>query len=156
MGDVVSICEKVLDDAVERNRPLMLALKATAQMERISFLSRDSYRMLPQQSEEYQNACSVYCQALTSLIRDFVPEKAYFNFTPKSHIILHLADCSKYIHPRLGSCYAGEELMAIVRRLIQGVNRARKPISASNNALERWLHAMSYKLAPGAMQWRRK
>ena len=153
---MVHVFEGSMNEDDVRHRNVRIGLLATAQMEEILKRTRGAYVMSQADSNEFRSACLTYCQALTKCIADYVPHHAYFNWTKKSHLILHYADYSKWMHPSLGSCYAGEELMAIVRRLLQAVARASKPLTASNRALERWLHGFAYKLAPDAQPWRRK
>ena len=152
---MVSVFSQCMDEADDRHRYVLLGLRATAEMETISHRTRGSYRMTEAASEAFIRSCSTYCQAITYLIRAYTPDRAYFNWTPKSHLIMHYAECSRWIHPRLGSCYAGEELMGIVRRLVQGVARASKPATVSNAALQRWLHGMSSRMGPDAKPCRR-
>ena len=153
---MVRVFDRCMDKGDSRHRIVMLGLRASARMEEILKETRGSYRMPEHLSAEFREACLTYTQALTHSIRAYVPGHAYFNWTKKSHVILHYADCSEFIHPSMGSCYQGEELMAIVRRLIQAVARASKPLTASNRALERWLYGMGYKMLPDAQPWRRK
>ena len=65
--------------------------------------------------DRFRSNCLIYCQSITYLIGAYTPGRAYFNWTPKSHLIMHYAECSQWIHPRLGSCYAGEELIGARR-----------------------------------------
>ena len=153
---MVRVFSECMDTTDPRHRVVLLGLRATEKMERISHESRGSFRMTETESDAFRRSCLIYCQSITYLIGAYTPGHAYFNWTPKSHLIMHYADCSQWIHPRLGSCYAGEELMGIVRRLVQGVARASKPLTASNTALHRWLHAMAIRMGPDAKPWRHK
>ena len=145
-----------MDKTDSRHRVVLLGLRATAKMEEISQNTRALYRMRRAESDAFISNCTIYCQSITYLIEAYVPDRAYFNWTPKSHLIMHYAECSRWIHPRLGSCYAGEELMAIVRRLVQGVARASKPLTASNSSLHRWMHGMAVRMGHDAKPWRHK
>ena len=40
-----------------------------------------------------------------------------FDITPKSHYLAHIGLFAKYLNPRLGWCYAGEDFMHTVRTL---------------------------------------
>ena len=153
---MVSVFSQCMDEADDRHRYVLLGLRATAEMETISHRTRGSYRMTEAASEAFIRSCSTYCQAITYLIGAYTPHRAYFNWTPKSHLIMHYAECSRWIHPRLGSCYAGEELMGIVRRLVQGVARASKPVTIINTALNRWVNGLSFRMGPDAKPWRQR
>ena len=153
---MVRVFQSCMNKGDERHRVVLLGLRATADMETTSHESRHSYRMTDAESHAFRGNCLKYCQAITYLIKAYIPHRTYFNWTPKSHLIMHYAECSRWIHPRLGSCYAGEELMGVVRRLVQGVARASKPVTVSNTALHRWLHGMAYRMGPDAKPWRQK
>ena len=52
---------------------------------------------------------------------------ALSNFTIKFHYLLHLAHICEYINVRLAWCYSGEDLMHVVKTLVQSSHRGCRP-----------------------------
>ena len=76
-------------------------------------------------------------------------------FTENAHLLLHMALFSGYVNPDLGSCYMGEELMAVIRRIVASSGRDSKPITACNVALRKYVRGVGMDLESPYGIWRR-
>ena len=47
-----------------------------------------------------------------------VKPKALFNTTIKSHTMAHIAADARHVNPRISICYAGEDYMKVIRRMV--------------------------------------
>jgi len=47
-----------------------------------------------------------------------VKPRALFNTTIKSHSMAHIAVNAKHVNPRISICYAGEDYMKAIRRMV--------------------------------------
>ena len=47
-----------------------------------------------------------------------VKPRALFNTTIKSHTMAHIAADARHVNPRISICYAGEDYMKVIRRMV--------------------------------------
>ena len=125
-----------------RHRDMLLALTASCKIEEILFSCHGLYALPPREAYDFSENCSLLCKAIVASIKKCDPSEPFFNFTIKTHQMIHFGITGEYMNPQMGSCYDGEVLMGIVRKLVQGVARGSKPLTVSNNALQRYLHAL--------------
>ena len=137
---------KTMDQTNQTHRIITRGLEATWAMEEVLTRCREQFALPAEEAEIFHKECHIYLGCITAGIRAYHPRRAYFNFTTKAHILLHLAIAARYCNPSFGSCYDGEIMMGVVRRLIQGTARGSKPLTVANAALERYIHAKSFEL----------
>ena len=88
--------------------------------------SNKSFLLTDAEREALRSGLFEYNQVLTKLAHHFHNRgKAYCNFTPKNHYLLHLGlHASKTgISPRLGFCFQGEDFMSVIKTLCVGSSR---------------------------------
>ena len=56
---------------------------------------------------KFKDGCFLFGQCLVSLIHHFHPHTPLFNWTEKTHLLLHMGVQSGWINPNLGSCTKG-------------------------------------------------
>ena len=75
-----------------------------------------------------------------------VEPKPLFNVTIKAHYILHIAMLSARLNPRLSMCYAGEDYMKHMKRIVKAVVNGTKAADVGNRLTDRILLALHYEL----------
>ena len=63
-----------------------------------------------------------------------------------THYLLHLGICAQYVNPSLGACWAGEDLMLIVRRLVKSCSFGVRPAKGQASAMEKYAFALHLEL----------
>ena len=143
---VKDVWVKTMDQTNQTHRIITRGLEATWTMEEVLTRCKDEFALPVEEANLFVSECHTYVGCLTAGIKAYHPRRAYFNYTIKTHMLLHLAECARYCNPSFGSCYDGEIMMAVVRRLIQGTARGSKPLTVANGALERYVHAKSFEV----------
>ena len=84
--------------------------------------------------------CTFEYLALFSAIGRHYAERGWnlFDLTIKGHVLAHLALNGKYLHPKLGTCYQGEDFMKLSKRLLQNCTRGTKPALISKKMIEQF------------------
>ena len=62
-----------------------------------------------------------------------------FNFVPKNHYLMHLAQLGRHMSPKLAWCYQGEDLMQKVKVLAQGSFDGTSPKELGNKILDKYV-----------------
>ena len=70
-----------------------------------------------------------------------------FNFVPKNHYLIHLAQLGKHMSPKLAWCYQGEDLMRKVKVMAVGSFNATPPRMLGNKILDKYLVGLSHVLS---------
>ena len=105
--------------------------------------------------ELFKTHCWRYAATVTAL-GGFYHHRAVnvFHFTVKSHCLIHIGLESSEISPRLSWCYAGEDFMGKIKKLVQSCSRGSAPSLMSHKVLEKYIIALSYSLMPSDAWWR--
>ena len=64
----------------------------------------------------------------------------------KFHYMLELMLVSRYTNPLYGSCYSGEEMMGVVRKLVASCANGARPEVAANTALKKYTRGLAFML----------
>ena len=152
---LAKVAEKYLDTDITAHRDMLSGLVASNRLDQILDACRGEVVLPPHLQTEYQAKSHTYCQVITALIWKYHPHVVVFHYTEKAHVLLHMALISQYINPDLGSCYAGEELMAVVRRIVASSSRASKPITACNTSLKKYARGIAMDLELPYGVWRK-
>ena len=136
------------------HRDMFFGLTVSWAIEETLIRCKRMFSLPAEEAEKLNKNCILVCKCITSLTKGASEFKHMFNFTIKTHSLLHFGECAKYINPQLGSCYDGEMLMVVVRKLVQGVGRGSKPVVISNNALLRFVHGLGHELRHPEWKWR--
>ena len=76
------------------------------------------FALPPEVAVELRRNCFEFWQMQTALITHFQPEQKIFNYTIKSHDLLHFGMVGAYVNPILGACHQGEDLMKVAKRMV--------------------------------------
>ena len=125
-----------MDPSNLNHRDMLLGFEASLEIENILARCRNMYSLPDDEASSLFANCTLYCQCIITLIKKIDPIHSFFNFTLKTHHLLHFGMIAEYTNPQLGSCYDGEVLIGVVRRLVQVVARG-SCISRSNEVI--WL-----------------
>ena len=97
-----------------------LALKACVTLEEVLDRTVGEYR-LTADAKEFRDGCFQLAAALSALGNFFHPKGVFlYHYTLKTHYLLHIGLLCDQISPRVGWCYAGEDLMMKLKELAQG------------------------------------
>ena len=69
-----------------------------------------------------------------------------FNLTIKTHYFLELALVSEFTNPLYGSCYQGEQMMQVVRKLVASTANGCPMEKAGNFALRKYIRGLTMTL----------
>ena len=107
-----------MDPLKGEHRNIKLALDDCIRIDEILDEHRDLVALPPDAATELRKHCFQFCQMETALIEHFHPDENLFNYTIKSHHLLHIGLIGAYINPTLGACHHVEDLMKLVKRLV--------------------------------------
>ena len=97
-------------------------------LERIVTMYKKFPRYTTAVATEFCTETFRFAQCQASLIHHFHPHTPLFNQTVKTHYLCHLGLMAKHINPSLGACWAGEDLMISVRRLVKSSLHGNTPL----------------------------
>ena len=101
-----------------QHQQIQLALKLSARMEELILHNKDAMRFPDSVADEMVSAAKGYAQLNTALAYHYNSEgRRLFDVTIKMHFLIHAAQNSRYLNPRLGWCYSGEDFMNKARQL---------------------------------------
>ena len=79
------------------------------------------YKMTPRAAQRLEGLVMQMTEGTIRLCHAFRKEAMFlFNFVPKNHYLMHLAQLGQHMSPKLAWCYQGEDLMNKVKVLAQG------------------------------------
>jgi hypothetical protein len=110
-----SIWEDAMDENDELHVLVKVALNASTRMERILDDNADQYKLPPIAADAFAEATLTYVQAQNRLAN--WGGSRLFNLTMKHHYLVHIAARAKFLNPRLGWCFLGEDFMGHMREL---------------------------------------
>ena len=122
--------QKVCGDGSNSEEKLMIAmLEAAIKVEKILDDHAGDFRLPPDAQKVFEHSIMLFHQANTSLGTNFFHPRGVglFNHVVKYHYAMHIALISRYINPRVGWCYAGEDFMHTVKILSQSSQRGTPP-----------------------------
>ena len=152
---LAAVARRILDLSKTFHRDMIRALDVSQSLDRILDAAGSAPILDDENRVKFKDGCFLFGQCLTSLIHHFHPHTPLFNWTEKTHLLLHMGVQSQWINPNLGSCYQGEELMAVARRIIAASCRASKPATACNTAMDRYADGLSLEIVKPYGFWRR-
>jgi len=148
------VATKYLDLGKAAHRDMLSGLKNPRRLDQILDGCRGQCMLPADLRVEYRSCSFTYCQAITALIWGYHPHVPAFHFTEKAHLLLHMAVLSEYVNPDLGSCYMGEELMAVMRRIVASSGRGSKPITVCNVSMRKYVRGVGMDLELPYGIWR--
>lgn len=145
---LVELWEKYMSKSKSHQKILMLLQKTSRMNDIISeFPVAGGYFKLPAHAAKELAETAFLVGALQKqLSQEYTAAgiKA-FTFTPKTHMLQHVALLSKHIHPALTWCYQGEDMMRNAQRLLQACVRGNSPAGTMLKAAAHYKIAMQMK-----------
>ena len=129
---------------------IKLALQASANMDAILEANSSEWKLSAGEYRkflEYTKTYSVCTLALQQYFWDNECRRLFQSGTFKGHWLLHIAQLSQYVHPRLLWCYSGESFMSTCKTLMQACLKGRSSLSSLRKFIERYNIALSMDLA---------
>ena len=135
-----------MDNSKQHHRFVELALQESANIDNVLDRNRE-YKLPDIDSQALLDSCYNFLAYITALGNYYHPlGTRLFNFTIKFHYLLHIGLTGLYTHPRLGSCYQGEDLMKVCKRIVNVSSDGRAPHVAARTALEKFERALSFSM----------
>ena len=99
----------------------------------------DVFKLPADAADELMKAATAYAAVLSSLTNHFHQQGIpLFHYTIKAHYLLHLAYGARWLHPYLGWCYSGEDLMHKAKVLTSSCLIGTKHHKACGKAIRRY------------------
>ena len=111
----------VMDASNTQHKQIKLCLEVVVKMESMLDTYSDDYRFPPDAAAEWERCTVAFVQLNTALGQYYHPRlpMKVFHFTIKYHYMLHIGLIGRYMNPRLGWCYAGEDFMKRCKSIVQ-------------------------------------
>lgn len=132
-----------MDRTNTQHKQVKLALEAACEMEALLDDHKDSYTLPPGAADTFAKAANSLVLLQTALGNYFHARGILlFNFTIKSHYLLHLGMLCSHINPRAAWCYSGEDLMAKVKGIVQASTRGANATRIPAKVMEKYVRAL--------------
>ena len=134
-----------MDAKNEQHRDVRLAQRASAGLEDIIDQNARAYRLQGQPAFKFAHPCFLYVGAVSNLGMHYHARGMWlFHFTIKFHYLLHIGlDCTE-INPRVGWCYGGEDMMRIVKIVVQSCARGTAPQALVGKVGKKYMVGLPY------------
>ena len=145
---LLEAAKEFLDEGNEQRVQIVMALQFSVRMEDILDETAGMYKLPPALADEFED-CAYYFLALnTALGRYFHQTQHLFHTTIKFHYLIHIACAARYLHPRLGWCYSGEDFMQKMKQLVASCHRGTPPLQVMTKVVTKYTHGMHFRLTP--------
>ena len=152
-GPLLTVCEKFMDNAVKQHKQIILMLKLALEMETILDTHVGYYSLPGPVGQQFCRAAHGFVQLNTAIAHHFhAAHRMLFHYTIKFHCLVHLAEMSQYVSPRIGWCYSGEALMYRVRVLVQSSHRGLPSHAIADKVMKKYAYALGCTLTPEGLK----
>ena len=124
------------------HRAMLTGLELTAEIDKVIRDHKFEPKLKPDIAAHLKATCFGFCREQEFLIRAFRPNFALFNQTMKTHYLCHIGLMSSFVNPSLGSCWGGEDLMQVARRLVKSSQLGNQPDTGQFAAMRRYAQAL--------------
>lgn len=139
--------DKYADKTNQQQRQVSLMLGLIVKMEQILDDHALEFRFSDQAHADFRKCVYAFVQLNSELANHFHTSGVkLFNHTVKFHYMLHIAEVSAYMNPRLGWCYSGEDYMRKAKTLVQGSHRGTPPALVVSKVMRKYAVAFSLSL----------
>ena len=146
--------KEYMDRGDQTQRQVCLALELVCRMEQIVDDHRETYKWPEPIAKEFEKCTVTFCQLSTAIGNAFHDRGVkLFNYTIKYHYLLHIGLMCHFLNPVLAWCYQGEDLMKIVKHLIQSSHSGSAPPLAVSKTITKYVNGLGYDLMMGSI-WR--
>ena len=148
---LLEIWQKRMDARNVQHVQIRLALESSVAIEAVLDHHSTEIRLPSAAYEEYKKHCFRFLQCFNALARyysmELAPPRLLFDITFKAHACGHGALMYKWLNPRLGWCYAGEDFMQTCRRLMGACVRGNAAMSATVKFVDHYRFGMHMELS---------
>ena len=120
-------------------------LQTSLRMEEIMDEYAHAYRFPPDIADEFMKSTITYVQIQMKLANLY--GERLFLITMKHHYLIHISHRSKFINPRLGWCFMGEDFMHHLRQLALSCMIGTKRYKVSGKIAKKISIALHYQLS---------
>ena len=122
---------------------VLLALDLNCRLEQILDENPDCIRLPPVAATEFEQSAFAFCVVYNALATHHnLQRKMIFDITVKHHYLLHVAINAKFLNPRKGWCYAGEDFMHTSKEVASSCTRGTPPGLTSKKFLQKYREGM--------------
>ena len=122
------------------------ALQYTVRMEQLYKEHIQAYRLPPSAAVELFMCSLQFGPRVCALRRHWGSAELLYRVTGKLHIICHSCFLSRYVHPRFGACWSGEDYMRVIQKLMQSCLHGTPAAKVVDKAMTRYCHAFWHSL----------
>jgi hypothetical protein len=136
-----------MDTGNVQHRWILNALRACVRMEDIVNDRRykQSFKLPGALAAELDACCVTFGRHVAGLRRWCrTQDLRLFKVTSKMHFLREITMLAKYLHPRLGACWSGEDMMHHMQRLIQSTLSASDTMLVQRKAMLKYAAAMGH------------
>ena len=102
----------------QQHEEIALGFQCSARLDEILIENKDEFKLSGEVAAEFEACVWVFLLMQNSLAMHYSGlGLLLFDITPKSHYLAHIGLSAKFLNPRLGWCYAGEDFMHTVKTL---------------------------------------
>ena len=150
---MVKIWSDRMDTENPQHRDVLAGLMHSAEIDIVLAENRRSPSLPVEAQVRLRKACFGFATSQAALVTHYHPETPLHNITSKTHSLIHIGMCGAYINPALGACWQGEDMMRVVRSLVQSSSCGSGPMKAGRTAMERYLAALDFEMSHRGDWW---
>ena len=152
---LLHVFELKMDHGCLQHRQIRLALRMSARMEELLVEHKREIKLPTEAAAELEKCALAYLQLNTALAQHYnAMGWKIFDITIKFHYLVHASRGAKWLNPRLGWTYSGEDFMQKVRLLTQSSVRGTPMIKVGEKTLRKYVWGMTLRMSERA-QWLR-
>ena len=133
-----SVCQELLDPSDDVHGAILNMMRCSCRIDEIVEENAEEFRLPDAAADEMLMQVSDFLTFLNFLNHHFrsrLPRVYLFHETIKFHMLMHCALQSRYLNLKLSYCYAGEDLMRIVKKVVASCCRG----TTAHKVLEKFI-----------------
>jgi hypothetical protein len=139
----------VVEDDSWKQR-IRLALQASLDIDTIIDIHPSEYCLPPHVATQFLKHVRLYCGLITSLGQHFGKPSGHpprlppmFHYTVKFHYLMHIGLLAQFVNPRISWCFQGEDMMQVVRRIVQACSNGTTPQAVCHKVFRRYISGLN-------------
>lgn len=143
VGVLCKVFGDLCDRANKQHKQVLFCLNAASTLENLLDEFKEVFRLPAPAASTFEKTSFQFAQVQAALAAHYAEQNmCLFHVTLKSHYFLHIALQAKYINPRIGWCYTGEDMMAKAKAIAQSSFFGTSPAKLSPKILEKYAFAL--------------
>ena len=146
---LLAVATQLLDAHDRQHTLIVLALQASVRLEHI-LDETDQHFCVPGDKAAELEQTAYHFVNLNATLGHFYHNRGMwlFHTTIKFHYLLHAAKQARYLHPKLGWAYSGEDYMNKMKKLTQAAHNGTPPLQVQSKVLGMYLHGIKFRIVP--------